>query len=210
MPKHSLKKSCWERCELHKDIREKEMTSMQRCWLAYKTCQWWNVVLVQAKRFFAVLDESHGGTPWDPGDANSMFVADRMFLITAVYHAIEDLGKLDFELQRDGDVSLQLVLKAIEKVAPLQDIKNLRDMNEHWIDYLVDEGQKQSEFRTAVEKNGYTILTTAAWTHVHRDADVILLGNVEIDKLLLIMKEQLPFVREKTKEVFEKGLMAAE
>ena len=82
---------------MRKDIKEKEMTSTQRFLLAYQTCQWWNAVFIQAKRFFDVLDESHGGTPWDQGDANSMFVAERMFLIMAVYHAIEDLEKLDTE-----------------------------------------------------------------------------------------------------------------
>lgn len=52
-------------------------------------------MFVQAKRFFEVLESPHGGAPWDEGDSNSMFIADRMFLITAIYHAIEDLQKLD-------------------------------------------------------------------------------------------------------------------
>ena len=192
---------------MRKNIREKEMTSTQRFMLAYQTCQWWNAVFVQAKRFFDSLKEDHGGTPWDQGDANSMFVAERMFLIVAIYHAIEDLEKLDYECQREGDASLQVVLQAIETVAPLQDIKNLRDMNEHSLDYLLDEGQKQDQFRSLVEKNGYAIHTTASWTIVHGDAKIMLLGKVEIDKLLLVMKEQLPFVREKTKALFEKGLL---
>lgn len=108
---------------MHKDIKEKEMTSTQRYLLAYQTCQWWNAVFVQAKRFFDVLDENHGGTPWDQGDANSMFVAERMFLIMAIYHAIEDLEKLDYECQRKGDASFQPVLQRIETVASLKDIK---------------------------------------------------------------------------------------
>ena len=182
------------------------MTSTQRFLLAYQTCQWWNAVFAQAKRFFAVLEESHGGTPWDQGDANSMFVAERMFLIVAIYHAIEDLEKLDYECQREGDASLQVVLQAIETVAPLQDIKNLRDMNEHNLDYLLEEGQKQDQFRSLVKKNGFAIHTTASWTIVHDDAKIMLLGRVEIDKLLLVMKEQLPFVQEKTKALFEKEL----
>ena len=194
---------------MHKDIKEKEMTSTQRYLLAYQTCQWWNAVFVQAKRFFDVLDDSHGGTPWDQGDANSMFVAERMFLIMAIYHAIEDLEKLDYECQRKGDASFQPVLQRIETVASLKDIKNLRDMNEHNLDYLMDEGWKQKQFRSVVEKNGYAIHTTAAWTIVHGDAEVMLLGNVEIDKLLHVMKEHWPVVREKTKEVFNKEIMVA-
>lgn len=191
---------------MHKDIKEKEMTSTQRFLLAYQTCQWWNAVFVQAKRFFDVLDENHGGTPWDRGGANSMFVAERIFLIMAIYHAIEDLEKLDYECQRKGDASLQPVLEAIGAVAPLEDIKNLRDMNEHNLDYLMDEGRKQDQFRSVVNKNGYAIHTTAAWTVVHGDDQTMLLGRVEIDRLLLVMKEQLPFVQKKTRSIFEKEI----
>ena len=194
---------------MRKDIKEKELTSTQRYLLAYQTCQWWNAVFVQAKRFLDVLEESHGGTPWDEGDANSIFVAERIFLIMAIYHAIEDLEKLNYECQLKGDASLELVLQAIGSVAPLEDIKNLRDMNEHNLDYLMDEGRRQDQFRSVVEKNGYAIHTTAAWTIVHGDAKTMLLGTVEIDKLLLVMKEQLPFVREKTKEIFDKEEITA-
>ena len=194
---------------MHKDIKEKEMTSTQRYLLAYQTCQWWNAIFVQTKRFFDVLDENHGGTPWDQGDANSMFVAERMFLIMAIYHAIEDLEKLDYECQRKGDASFQPVLQRIETVASLKDIKNLRDMNEHSLDYLLERGQKQDQFRSVVEKNGFAIHTTAAWTIIHGDAQTMLLGRVEIDKLLLVMKELLPLVQEKTKELFDKEMTTA-
>ncbi len=134
---------------MRKDIKEKEMTSTQRFLLSYQTCQWWNAVMIQAKRFLDVLEDDHGGDPWS-NEKNSMFIAERMFLITAIFHAVEDLEKLDFELQRTGDNSLQLVIEAIEKVAPLADIKNLRDMNVHNLDYLMDTGRKQDQFRTIV------------------------------------------------------------
>lgn len=183
------------------------MTSTQLWILSSQTCQWWNAVFIQAKRFLDVLNDDHGGTPWDNSDANSIFLAERMFLIVAIYHAIEDLEKLDVECQRFGDYSFQAILQAIEAVAPLEDIKNLRDMNEHSLDYLVEKGRKQSEFRTVVRKNGTEILTTAAWTHINGDAGMFLLGNIEIDKLLLTMKQQLPVVQAKTEELFEKGML---
>lgn len=191
---------------MHKKVKEAEMTSTQLFILSMQTCQWWNAVFVQAKRFFEVLENDHGGTPWDEGDANSMFVAERMFLITALHHAIQNLQKLNIESQRNNDSTFQTVLDAIEMVAPLEDIKNLRDMNEHGLDYLVDKGRKQEDFRKTVKKGDYEIHTTATWTHVHGDAKVILLGNVEIDNLLLVMKENLPIVKTKTKEIFEKSL----
>lgn len=192
---------------MRKDVKEKEMTSTQRFLLSYQTCQWWNAVMIQAKRFLDVLEDDHGGAPWN-NEKNSMFIAERMFLITAIFHAIEDLEKLDLELQRTGDNSLHLVIESIEKVAPLVDIKNLRDMNVHNLDYLMDEGRKQDQFRSTVTKDEFAIYTTAAWTIVHGDAKIMLLGNVEIDKLLATMKEQLSFVQAKTKEIFEKELIS--
>ena len=193
---------------MHKKVKEAEMTSTQLFILSMQTCQWWNAVFIQAKRFLEVLENDHGGTPWDEGDANSMFVAERMFLITALHHAIENLQKLNIELQRNNDCTFQTVLDAIEMVAPLKDIKNLRDMNEHGLDYLMDKGRKQEDFRKTVKKGDYEIHTTAAWTHVHGDAKVILLGTVAIDNLLLAMKEHHPIVKAKTKEIFEKALYA--
>ena len=193
---------------MQKDVEKTQMTSTQLFILSMQTCQWWNAVFIQAKRFFDILESDHGGTPWDEGNSNSMFVAERMFLITALHHAIENLQKLNIELQRNNDATFQAVLDAIELVAPLEDIKNLRDMNEHGLDYLVDKGKKQDDYRKTVEKGDYRIHTTAAWTHVYGDAELILLGNVEIDKLLLVMKEQLPIVKAKTKEIFENSLYA--
>ena len=180
------------------------MNSNQLFILSMQTCQWWNAVFAQAKRFFELLESNHGGTPWDNNENNSMFIAERMFLITALHHAIENLQKLDIEIQRENDDSLQKVIASIEVVVPLQDIKNLRDMNEHNLDYLVEKGHKQKRYRTTVKEGGYEVLTTASWTHVHGDAQMILIGNVQIDKLLAVMKEQLPIVREKTKEIFDR------
>ena len=77
---------------MRKDVKEKEMTSTQRFLLSYQTCQWWNAVMIQAKRFLDVLEDDHEGDPWN-NEKNSMFIAERMFLITAIFHAIEDLGK---------------------------------------------------------------------------------------------------------------------
>ena len=191
---------------MQKDVEKTQMTSTQLFILSMQTCQWWNAVFIQAKRFFDILESDHGGTPWDEGNSNSMFVAERMFLITALHHAIENLQKLNIELQRNNDATFQAVLGAIEAVASLQDVKNLRDMNEHGLDYLVDKGRKQNDYRKTVEKGEYKIHTTAAWTHVNGDANLILLGNVEIDKLLLVMKEHHSIVKSKTKEIFERSI----
>ena len=191
---------------MRKVVKEQELTSTQLFTLSYQTCQWWNAIFIQAKRFLEVWKDHTGGDPWEHGEKGSLFVADRMFLIVAIHHAIENLEKLDIELQRQNDTTLHSVIKAIESVAPLQDIKNLRDMNTHSLDYLAEKGFMQDQFRSTIKKGDIRIMTTASWTIVHGDAKLFLLGNVPIDKLLQVMKEQLPFVRAKTEEVFYKSI----
>lgn len=189
------------------DKVKRTLTSTQLWILSIRTCQWWNAVFVQAKRFFDELDSNHGVTPWDNEGTNCMCIADRMFLIVAIYHALENLQKLDMELQNENDYSMSVVLEAINSVAPLEDIKNLRDMNIHGLDYLMEKGRKQDQYRCIVTEGRYTVPTTAAWTVVHDDAQMILMGNVHVDKLLLVMKEQQPLVQAKTKEIFDSTIM---
>ena len=187
---------------MRKEIEELELTDWQLDQLAHHTCQWWNAVFSQAKRFIDALETDHGGEPWDESNSNNMFVAERIFFITAIHHAIEYLQKLNIELYRVGDQSLQHVLEAIENVAPLQDILSLQNMNEHGLEYLLGKGRKQSEFISTAKAGDRTIKIPANMTFIHGDAQVFLLGNIPIDKLLFVMKEQLPVVRSKTKEIF--------
>ena len=185
------------------DVEQQEMNSEQLLHLSYQTCQWWNAVFVQARRFLDASEVSHGDTPWDEG-GGSMLVVERMFLITAIYHAIEDLRKLGIEMQRRNDNSLQPVLESIQAVASFEDIKNMRDMNEHGLDYLVGKGRKPDQYQLTVHREHYKLTTTPAWTFIDGNEGIMLLGNVEITKLLLVMKEHLPLVHGKTKEIFNK------
>lgn len=189
------------------NVKTREMTSTQLFILTQQVCQWWNAVFIQSDRFFNMLNISHGGTPWDNSENNSMFVADRMFLIIAIYHAVEDLQKLNIELQRNNDTSLQLILEDIEKIAPWSDLKDLRDMNVHNLDYLVNKGKKEKDFRSTVKIGNNEILTTAAWTHINHDENVILIGKIRIQELINVMKRHFPFVSVKTKQIYEKTLL---
>ena len=159
-----LKKNYWENNDMRKIIKEKELTNAQRFQLSYRTCQWWNAVFMQARRFLKSSTDSREGDPWENNNETGILIAERMFLITAINHAIENIEKLDYELRREKDTSLQTVIRAINKVASIKDIKNLRNMNEHDLDYLLNEGYQQDQFQTTVSENGYKINTTAAWT----------------------------------------------
>lgn len=123
-------------------------------------------------------------------------------LAITIHHAIEDLEKLNIEMSRAGDHSLQAVLDTIDKTVPLQNILDLRNMNEHGLDYMIEEGYKQKQFVSIAENNGYSIQSTAHTTVCVGEANLLAIGKVNIDQLLRVMKDQLPFVRQKTKEIF--------
>lgn len=194
---------------MHKEVLEKEMTSTQRFILSMDTCQWWNAVEMQAHRFYQILNQPHGGTPWDKNEGISTFVADRMFLIVAIFNAIENLEKLNVEISRKGDNTLQVVLEDIDQVAPLKDIKNLRDMNIHQLDYLVEKGRKMEQFRATIIDDERQHLTTAAWTYTNHDTNSVFLGNVNLGKLLDVFNKHSPFVRIKSREVYDEELFGS-
>ena len=156
---------------MHKDIKKQKMTSQQLVFLAHQTCQWWNAVFIQAKRFLDALEKNHGNLPWEENCIDEIFIPERMFLITAIYHAIENLQKLNIEIHRGNDMSLDDVLKSIETVAPFDDIKNLRDMNEHGLDYLMDLGKKQKQYCTTLKDGKYIVHTQANMTYINGDSN---------------------------------------
>lgn len=188
---------------MHKNVKNQPMTNKQLAMLAHQTNQWWTAVFVQADRFFDALENDKGKELWT--DTGNMFIPERYFLITAIYHAIEDLQKLDIELRRTNDFSLKATWDSIMAVTPFQDIKNMRDMNEHSLDYLIDKGQKQNQYNMEVTENGMKIVLNPAWTFIHGKKKIFLFGNVKIDKLLIAMKEVSIVVYMKTEEVFIKN-----
>lgn len=183
------------------------MTGRQIAFLAYQTCEWWNEVIIQGRRFLRAFNSDHWIEPWEEKDSECSLNVERVMLAITIHHAIEDLEKLNIEMSRAGDHSLQVVLDAIDNTVPLQNIHDLRNMNEHGLEYMIEEGNKQKQFVSIAENNGYSVKTNAHTTVCVGEAKLLAIGNVNIDKLLLAMKEQLPFVRQKTKEIFEQEIV---
>lgn len=190
---------------MQKATKTQALTTEQREHLAYQTFQWWREVFIQGRRFLDALDADTEDDPWTGNSPIGSFVAEKLFLITAIHHAIEHLEKLDYEMVRFGPSPFTQVFFEIEKVAPLEDIRNLRNMNEHSLDYLAGTGYMQDRYQSIVGRNGVSFITNAAWTIVHSGANILLVGNVPIDCLLSTMKEQFPYVQSKTKEIFMRG-----
>lgn len=185
-----------------KSIREKFMTDAQLCYLALHTCQWCQAVIQQGRRFLNALEQSHGDEPWDENEQSSMFLADKVFLITAINHAIVNLERFDYELEQRNDLSFHTILEAIGTQEERRKIKKWRNMNEHDLDYLTGYGNEQDRFTSKVNKEPYQFETNAFATFIHGDSKLFLIGDIEIDKLLMKFKDNLPPIQGKTKEVF--------
>lgn len=168
--------------------------------LAESTCIWWNNVITQSNRFFNAYTNNKGGTPWQENETQSIFCAERLFLIITIHNAIEYLRKFNIELQRHNDNSMQEILDIIDQTIPNDSITKLRNMNIHHLDYLVGKGHDQNNFRTKYESNNKEHLTTAAWTV--NDNNHIYIGNVNITLLIDILKQQVSSVRAKSLEVY--------
>lgn len=142
--------------------------------------------------------------PWEDSEITGMFLADKTFLITAIHQAIVHMECLNAELLLRGDTSFQPVLDAVAMEEQRKQIRIWRNMNEHSLDYMANSGHSQNEFTTDVEKGGYKFQTNAFITVIHGDAKLFLIGSIEIDKLLIRFKENMPQIQEKSKEVFYK------
>lgn len=168
--------------------------------------QWYNSVLVQGKRFLDAFDAAHGQFPWD--NEPNIFLSEKMFLITAIHHAIQYLEKLDEELEERGDMSFRPFLEGIAPKEERRKIKDWRNMNEHEIEYLIGEGRYPGKNTSIVEKNGHKFKINANVTFLHGGIGVFLIGGIEIDKLLSKFKKNQPQILEKLKNVFISTLTA--
>lgn len=188
-------------------LKKKELTKSEMAHLAYQTCQWWNAVFVQAERFMDAEKNNNGEFPWDEDGIDKIFLAERLFLVTAIHHAIERMEKLNIELQRTNVSSFQSTIDAIETVASLRDIQSWRSMIEHGLEYMAGVGHKQDRYKTVLSIGDYKIETTAAVTFILGEEKKFFVGKIDIIQLLNVMKQQLPVVKEATKTVFEKNFV---
>lgn len=171
-----------------KQEKIKPMTNKQLNYLAYHTIQWCQIVLKQGRRFLDALEQSHGDLPWEEENC-SMFLGDRVFFITAIYHAISNLERFNYELDcRNECSSFGKILDAICTLEERKKIRIWRNMNEHDSDYLTEVGNNQDKFKSSIKKENYLFNTDAFTTIVHGGASVILVGDIDIGKLLIKSK----------------------
>lgn len=176
------------------------ITSQQLEMLAFQGGQWYNSVIVQGRRFLDALDAAHGQFPWE--DGYNIFLPEKMFLITAIYHTISYLKRLDKELQIRGDTSFHPFLEKIASTAEQVKIQKWRNLDEHSLEYLVGEGKFPGEDIRTVDNGEYQFKILATATFVHGGIGVFMIGDVDIGKLLIKFKENQTAVLQKIEAVF--------
>ncbi len=175
---------------MNKKLKDKILTNKQIEFLAFHTCQWLNMLSVQTKRFFAAFD-SDKSLPF-LFTANECFFPERIFLIMAISHTLENLQKLAIELEREGDTFLRDVITDIDKKYSIERIKDLRDMNEHFLDYISGTGLKPQKYME----------TSPHRTLCNGEKNLFLFGNVEVIELLKTMREYRNAIKSKLYEIF--------
>lgn len=176
------------------------VTNTQLWQLALNTAHWCHAVIWQAKRFLDALDDTNKGSPWD--ELPSFLVPEKVFLITAIEHAIRNLQRLNVAMTERGDVSLAPVIGAIVSEEEWERITLLRNMNEHDDAYIVGKGHKQDKFISTISKNGYHFRIDPFTIFAHGDAGLFTIGNIEIKNLVISFKQNWPKISEITEHVF--------
>ncbi len=182
------------------------ITGQQLEMLAFQSGQWYNSVIVQGGRFLDALDTTHGQFPWENG--HDIFLPEKMFLITAIYHTISCFKQLDKELQNRGDTSFHPFLEKIASTAEQDKIQRWRNLNEHSLEYLVGKGKFPGEDIRTVDNGEYQFKILATATFVHGDIGVFMIGDVDIGKLLIKFKENQTTVLQKIETIFDNAFTA--
>ena len=183
------------------------MTARELAEVAVRTCQWVHIFRVQEKRFLEDFDRDRNGEyPWEGKDEVSLFVGDRIFMISAIHHVINGLDYLKKELNvRDESTKeIEAVLKEIAGEEIRRDLKLLRNMNEHDMEYMTENGRKQEQLQRQIKKNGVTYSINAQWTFVDGEKEVFFIGNIDMIELAKSVKKQTKNIDKICRQIFEK------
>lgn len=187
--------------------KKKEMDNQTLALLALRTAQWSHMFLIQAKRFLNAFEDRGGGNfPWENDDSSSVYICDRLFFVTTLHHAIVNLKCIYAELKKRGEnvADLKLIVDTLATESMLKDIRDLRNMNEHDIDYMTGNGNSQERFSSVVEKNNYKYQTNAHMTILIGKAQSFTIGKIQVPELIEKFKVQMPYIDNICKLVFEK------
>ncbi len=187
-----------------RDERLKSASNYQIAKIAHDAALWYKTVFLQYSRCF---EQEHENAKfpfelsWNKEDALP-FNADKLFFLIAINHTldyIQDLNKI-LDSKNDGRLDY-IVQKLLFEDDFYKKIKDLRNMNEHNIDYLILNGHNQSEFVSLIPCDSCSIITNAnACWRIGNDEYI---GNVNIEYIFNHMHEYRDEIIELLKTIFE-------
>ena len=181
------------------------MTARELAEIAVRTCQWTHIFQVQVKRFLEDFDRKGDGVfPWEGDDEMSLFAGDRIFMISAIQHVINGLDymKSELRLRNESTEQIEEILNHIAAEETRNNIKLLRNMNEHDIEYMAGNGRKQDQFVRQLKKNGIEYSINAHWTFIDGKNKVFLIGNIDVIALAKEVKKQSRNIDKLCSELF--------
>ena len=194
----------WLNVVLKRNLRKEQKvkpTKNQIAELAKRTCRWWNTVMIQKERYHITQMNKQTDNPWLKKGMEDTAPAERTFLISAISHAINYLMLL--QKVSDYNPEITSVMRNLKTVSSVEDIKNLRNMNEHSDAYVLGRGNRMKSFETSILREDEEHFTTAMWTQCFEDGTVYF-GRINITMLLDVIQQNYEIVRSITRDIFRK------
>ena len=112
--------------------------------------------------------------------------------------------KKELNVRDESTKEIEAVLKEIAGEEIRRDLKLLRNMNEHDMEYMTENGRKQDQLQRQIKKNGVTYSINAQWTFVDGEKEVFFIGNIDMIELAKSVKKQTKNIDKICRQIFEK------
>ena len=174
---------------------------------AYNTAMWYKATYLQALRLSeadnrmrneAAVEEDPFKLPWEKRDTLA-FNVERFFFIHAMFHFLDGIQQLNAMLIESGDERLLSIKKRmLDEGNFYQQIRVLRNINEHDIEHMTGKGHFQKHFEKELDTGG-GILTTNMHMTVQLGSQVFIGGDIDLLQSLKWMRsfrdELLPILK---------------
>ena len=166
--------------------------------MAYDAAMWYKAFFLQAIRFAECNNEDPFLLPWREHSEMPM-TAERFFMILAIDHTLTNIKDLDSALRSRNDSRLKDIKEELlDKDGFYNKIHQLRNANEHKIEYELGIGHGQESFINEVSTKYGKIKTNSLW--LLQVEDELFVGDVNFVEIL----NHMAVYRDKIIPVLEK------
>lgn len=169
-----------------KESALKTASGNQIAQMAYDAAMWYKAVFLQAVRFAECKHEDPFRLPWRE-HREMPVVAEKLFLILAIDHALNNIRDLNIALQSRNDSRLKDIKEELlDRDGFYDKIRQLRNANEHKTEYQLGIGNAQDSFVSTIStKCGAAKINSHCFFQIGDEAFV---GGVNLMDMLKHMK----------------------